>query len=163
MARLTAAPIEIVFDGRSYRATPLTLADYGEIDQAVLGARPDPLARAAAACQGQSEALQQALLSRTFDELLHGWPVTSHEVSLWMSSREGMAHILWLAVRAHQPEMSLANCRELLAANSTWLQAERALDRLNGLPPGKLPGRARRPKSFPAERAESPGEPCFAN
>jgi hypothetical protein len=138
------------------------LADYGEIDQAILAGRPNPVERAIALCEGLSEPLQRALLATAFDELVHGWPVTAHEVALWMSSREGMAHTLWLAVRANQPSLSLADCRQLLLAEPQWRQALRALDKINGLPLGKHSGRARRPKRAADQRAASRGAKCFA-
>lgn len=163
---MTAAPVEVVIAGERLRATPLTLADYGEIDEAILAARPDPMQRALALCAGLSEPLQRAILSTAFDELVHGWPITAHEVALWMSSREGMAHTLWLAIRTHQPERTLANCRELLLAEPQWRQALRVLDKINGLPlgdpVGKSSGRARRPKGQKVQRAASIGAKCFA-
>jgi hypothetical protein len=162
LAILTAAPIEIVIGRESLRATPLTLADYGELDEALLAARPDPMERALMLC----ESLQRALLSTAFDELCHGWPVTAHEMSLWMSSRAGLAHVLWLAVRTHQPHLTLQDCRELLLGEPQWRQALRALDKINGLPQdkplGKPSGRARRPKTAAATRAASRGAKCFA-
>jgi hypothetical protein len=166
LAIMTAASVEIVIGRERLLATPLTLADYGEIDQAVLAGRPDPMQRALALCAGLSESLQRALLATAFDELIHGWPVTAHEVALWMSSREGIAHTLWLAIRSHQPQLTLADCRELLLGEAQWRQAIRALDKIHGLPLGKSQGkllrRARRPKPTTSKRAASPGAKCFA-
>lgn len=163
---MTAATVEIEIGGTRLRATPLTLADYGEIDQAVLAGRPDPMQRALALCAGLDESLQRAILATAFDELVHGWPVTAHEVALWMSSREGIAHTLWLAIRKYQPQFTLTDCRELLLTEPHWRQALLALDKLHGLPLGnslgKSSGRTRRPKSSPAKRAASRGENCFA-
>ncbi len=43
LCQLTASAHTIAIGGRTFRLTPLTLADYGEIENRILAGRPDPL------------------------------------------------------------------------------------------------------------------------
>ncbi|MBI2826705.1 MAG: hypothetical protein HYX69_18695 [Planctomycetia bacterium] len=111
---LAASPISIVLSGRSYLMTPLSLRDYGEIELAILD-RAKPDHR-----------------------------VSPEEMANWMSSSVGLAYVLWLVLRTHQPEMTLSGCRALLASETDWGRIERELDRASGLPVGNCRGQTRR-------------------
>ncbi len=152
LASLTAAPTLISVGDRELLITPLTVRDHGEIETIILAARPDPIPSVIARLANLEQSVQRYLLGMVFDEMVRGWPVTAHEVALWMSTREGTACVLWLSARKHQPQLALETCRELLLSENLE-RVQRRLDELNGLVLGNDLGRNSRPKRKPATRA----------
>jgi hypothetical protein len=114
LATMAAAPMAIELGGRTYLISPLTLCDYGEIELAIRAQRNDEK------------------------------DLSPEEMSRWMSAGDGLAYVLWLSLRRRQPDMSLDECRKLVARESDPLRLERALDHVGGLPVGNVGGQARR-------------------
>lgn len=116
---MTAASLTIEIAGETFRLTPLSLADYGEI-ALTLHNPCSVVNRELAAAETSVDAL-----------------------ATWMSTPAGMSHVLWLVARRGQPGLTLHRCREIVAAMQDLEELGRQLDLVNGLPVGNCQGQAR--------------------
>jgi len=145
--QLTAADHTIAVGGRTYRMSPLTLKDYGEIENRILAKRPDPLAAAIEKLQGLGRKQQEFLLGRAYDRAVSARYVTAEELDHWRRTREGFCYLFWLMLRKHQPEISLEEAGRLLEQLTEDAEAELAarMEDCNGLPEGNPSSRAQQP------------------
>ena len=107
LASMTAAPVILALGGRSYRMSPLTLRDYAEIEQLLREERDG-------ACDA----------------------ITALDMAQWMSGVEGTAYLLWFVLRKRQPQLTVDDCRSLVAAEPDLIRLGYELDRASGLPWG---------------------------
>jgi len=145
--QLTAADHTVAIAGRTLRLSPLTLADYGEIENRILARRPDPLALVREKFDGLSEEQQRFLLGRAYDRAAAAQLVTAEELRRWRDTPEGICYRFWLMVRKHQPEITLEEASELFrrAIDRHGAEIRRRMDQLNALPEGNCCGRTRQP------------------
>ena len=151
LSALSAAPLAVDFGGRTYRLSPLTVRDYGEIERAIRAARPDPCATLQARLADLDETQQRKLLARAYDDSIHDRPVSPDEMAQWMSDTDGIAYVLWLALRREQRDVTLADCRAFVDAEPD--RVARALDSASGLPAGNAHCQAGRTGRLTTRRA----------
>jgi len=154
--QLTAADHTVTIAGRTYRLSPLTLADYGEIENRILAKRPDPLAVVREKFDGLTESQQQFLLGRAYDRAAAAQLVTAEELRQWRDTPEGICYRFWLMVRKSKPEITLEEASELLrqAIDQHGPEIRRRMDEVNALPVGNSSGRTRQPAT------RTPSHPC---
>ena len=144
---LTAADHSVTIGGRTYRLKPLSLADYGEIENRILSKRPDPLAVAIENLGGLSEKQQEFLLGRAYDRAVSARHVTAEELRQWRETPEGICYRFWLMVRKSEPKMTLEEAsgavRQLLEEDGEELRGR--MEDCHGLPVGNRSSRARQP------------------
>ena len=110
-ARATAAPTEVTLGGRTYRLSPLTDGDVGELDNWV---RARTLRTAREAGRGLPESEAQFLMRQAF---------TFATTQTWFGALGGdcsidtLARFFWQLVKRHHPDASLEVVRQAIAAN----------------------------------------------
>ena len=112
--QLTAADHTVEIGGRTYRLGPLTLRDYGEIENRVVSQRPDPVAVALRSLEGLSPRQQEFLLGRAYDRAVSTRRATAAEVDQWKRTPEGFCYLFWLMVRKGHPKITLKRAAELV-------------------------------------------------
>ncbi len=156
LSQLTAAEQTVTAAGRTYRLAPLTLSDYGEIENRILARRPDPLAVALQALDGLDEKQQESLLGRAYDRAVSARLMTAAEFQKWRETPDGLCYRFWLMARKAQPGLTLEEAAEavgqLLDEDETLLR--RRIDDCSGPPVGNSPGRAQPPAT------QTPMPPC---
>jgi hypothetical protein len=110
-ARATAAPAEVMLGGRTYRLSPLTDGDVGELDNWV---RARTIRTAREAGRGLPEPEAQALMRQAFAfAATQTWfGVLGRDCSIDM-----LARLFWQLVKRHHPDASLDAVRQAIAAN----------------------------------------------
>jgi hypothetical protein len=136
--QITAAGHTVTIAGRTYRLGPLTLEDYGEIENRILAGRPDPLAVALDKLDRLDEQQQRTLLARAYDEAVKCPMVTIAELERWRETPQGFCYRFWLMIRKHQPEITLERAAELIEQLGAEARAEvgRRVKDCSGLPAG---------------------------
>jgi len=114
---LTAAPMTIDIGGRPLRIAPLTLADLGMLQAWVNAQLPDPVAIARRLAEGfppevQSEVLREAY--RDARESKRSAALGTLEADAILGTTDGLAEVLALGLRKHQPEMARGDVAKLL-------------------------------------------------
>lgn len=142
--RLTGADQTIEIGDRTYRLGPLTLKDYGEIENRILARRPDPIATAVEHLDGLSESQQQYLLGRAFDRAVSGRWVRASEIDEWKQTHDGFCYLFWLMVRKAHPEVTLGRAAELIQqlADGSQQELHRCMAEAAGMPEGNRSGQA---------------------
>ncbi len=111
---LTAAPTTLSIGGETYLVEPLSLADWGTIEKHLLDARPDALTLVKASLEGLSLDEKRTLLDAALSQSLRAKCVTVAELVDYTATREGLALLLWLALRRRRREMTLDDTHKLL-------------------------------------------------
>jgi hypothetical protein len=115
---MTAPLVPLTIAGNALLGSPLTLRDYGEIEQAMLAERAADLE------QSDIEATDEAEAS-----------ITSLALAEWMCG-PGLGYVLWLVIRKQHVAMTLDECRALVEADGSVVHVALELDRASGLPRG---------------------------
>lgn len=110
---LTAASHVVRLAGQTCRLGVLTLADYGEIENRIADARPDPMADAAGRLAGLSPDERRAELGRLYDRAAARRRVTLADLDRWWPTPEAVVYRLWLMLRKDQPRLTLEAAEEL--------------------------------------------------
>ena len=112
IASLTAAPVEFSIGGKTYRMSPLTLADAGELD-AWLRSRLVAIARQSlppdATPQERRETLDVAM--RAASEI--SWP--KDVGSVVAETPEVIVRLFWQGMRRHHPQLTFQDALSLFA------------------------------------------------
>ena len=156
LSQLTAAEHSVTVAGRTYRLAPLTLADYGEIENRLLARRPDPLAVAVEKLDGLDEKQQEFLLGRAYDRAVSTRLMTAGELEQWRKTPEGLCYRFWLMARKAQPQLTLEEAAEVVGQLLDEDEAtfRRRMDDCGAAPVGNCSGRARQPAT------QTPMPPC---
>lgn len=138
LSHLTAADHRIEIDGRTYRLSPLTLRDYGEIENRVIARRLDPVAVAVRNLEGLSPRQQEFLLGRAYDRAVAARQASAAEIDQWARTPDGLCTLFWMMVRKRQPRVTLARACELLEqlAGEARDELHRRMEACVGLPVG---------------------------
>jgi hypothetical protein len=140
---LTGADQTVEIEGRTYRLGPLTLKDYGEIENRIIARRPDPVALVLQSLHGLNPRQQEFLLGRAYDRAAAARQATIAELDLWKRTPEGVCYLFWLMVRKGHPEITFERAAELVEHLATAVREElpRRADDV-GLPRGNRSGQA---------------------
>lgn len=156
-ARATAAPSPTMIAGRTYLAGELTPRGFGDLQMFLKTMSPDPRKQAiewikevAALKEIATDALQLEIW-RTACEDAKSWPpsLLGEGAFLILNTTEGQAHVVWVALRDHNPGFTLDNARSIIELNQ--LRWEQFMGLFNGL----FPDRAGDPKSQTPEAQET--------
>ena len=133
--QLTAAGHLVTLAGRAYHLSPLTLSDYGQIENQILAARPDPrdgIRRLA----GLDPEEQRRELGQIYDAAAAASRVTLGDLDRWWQTPAGVHYRLWLMLRKHQPAIALQEAAALAERLSDEECAElvRRMEDCRGLP-----------------------------
>lgn len=124
LRRITAATHTVRVGPRGWRLAPLTLADYGEIENRILAGRPDPLAAARGRLAGRPEEERRKGLDQIFSQLRSMRRVTLGDLDRWWQTPDGLSYRLWLMLRKAQPGVTLDAASELLRQANAAERAE---------------------------------------
>lgn len=130
-AQATAAPAEIRLAGKTYRMSPLTDGDLGELERHL---QTRAFAVAKANLEGLSPEDRRTLLRVAYDTA-YRVTLNSPEASAFMRGLEGAAYLLWLGLRHNHPDLTPEAVRPLLTDERTVTEAMDRLDELNGTGP----------------------------
>jgi hypothetical protein len=121
--------------GHELRVTALSLTDWAEVEARLLASRRDPISVARESLESLPVTAHRTLLEAALSESCRSGRVTIDDLVNFASTTAGTTLIVWLALRAYQPELSEADVAELL---SHWTDADcgRLEPRLAGVPPG---------------------------
>ncbi len=138
-ATATAAPTQITIGSKKYRCSPLTIADFGELerwmrdvaleqlaDPAVQALPPDQRAGLQAHISDRAAQLQYSVLP--FDTS----PSAQLSRAIATSTR-GLAMQLWLGIRKHDEDVSVDTIEAGLVDEATIDSLMKEFDRLNAL------------------------------
>lgn len=99
----------------TYMLRPITLDDYGTIENILLEARKSPIQLAKESLSGLSADLQKALLADALKmEVTRKNYVSSTEIAEFIDSKPGVIYIIWLMLRREQPGMTRERVAELI-------------------------------------------------
>jgi len=142
--QLTAAHHAVEIGGRTYRLAPLTLRDYGEIENRVASRRPDPVAVVRRSLDGLSPAQQEFLLGRAYDKAVAARRATADEIDQWKRTPDGFCYLFWLMVRQEHPAMTLEQAAELVEqlAGEVREEVARCMQQCDQMPVGNPPSQA---------------------
>jgi hypothetical protein len=124
LSRLTAAACTFRAGGRTYRLAPLTLADYGEIENRIVASRPDPLRGVRARLAGRPADERREELGRALDQLCAMRRVTLGDLDRWWQTPDGLCYRFWLMLRKEQPGMTLEAAAAVLRRTDVAGRAE---------------------------------------
>jgi hypothetical protein len=136
LSQLTAAGHTVTCGGRTYHLSPLTLADYGEIENQIVAARADPRGGLRQRLAGMSAEEQEQELERVFDQAVAARRVTLGDLDQWWQTWAGLCYRFWLMIRKRQPSVELEEAAAILARLSLERRAElvRRMEACYGLP-----------------------------
>ena len=103
LARVTSAGVPIEFDGETVLLPPLSLQDYGVIEQHILSKRPNPLKAVKEVLEGLDVEVQKHLLELAYQDMKSGSTATAAELVRFTNSTDGISMVLWLGFRKTQP------------------------------------------------------------
>lgn len=114
-ADITAAPFEIHLDGKTYKATPLTGNDLGEIEEWAKARVMSVAYKALDDNPDLSESSRALIVDRALKHVgamsftQESKPGEPSELERILSTIKGQQLILWVACRTHQPELKAAD------------------------------------------------------
>ena len=95
---------------------PLTLRDFGTIEQHLLSKRPNVLKQVAEAAKDLPDSMAKALIDRAYDDMKAGNTVSSQEVAAYMDTFDGIAFTIWISLRKDDDTVTLDEVTESLHA-----------------------------------------------
>jgi len=125
---LTAAPWRETIDGVDYWMEPLTLGDWGIIEEHLARQRRNPLEVAKENLAGLAADEKRALLASALEQASGAGRVTADELMDYTATPEGLGLMFWLSIRKQNPQISEGWAAELLgildAESAARLRAE---------------------------------------
>lgn len=154
-AHLYAAPAQITLDGRIYRLSPLTIADYAEFERWMQAQyMQDVMENLRHLPPGKNAAEDRQAVLRDAYAKVTDLKIGSPKAAAYIMSLEGMAQLLWMMFRHRHPEVELEQVRHWMHDPSRLREFEELSSRLNG---GDQP--ANPPMATAAEKSTRPGRP----
>ncbi|HVU87351.1 MAG TPA: hypothetical protein VHD36_08515 [Pirellulales bacterium] len=144
LALLTAAPVPLRLAAGTFLMTPLTLRDYGEIEQVM---RAERAVQPTSAGEGDT-----ATATADGDALVAPPVISAAEMAAWMCGA-GLAYVLWQVLRKRHKELTLDDCRKFVAEEPDVAALAWQLDLASGLPPGNARRQARAGRRGPTSLA----------
>ena len=112
--RAAGSPTTVTLDGKTYMMEPLTLKDFGVIENEYLKRRPNPLKAVAAAKDVLSEDDYDKLLTQAYKDAVNVAKATPQEISEWLDTRDGVVFSIWLSLRKNHPELTKEQAEEAI-------------------------------------------------
>lgn len=107
IARPAGSGTTIELGGKTLILEPLTLKDYGLVENEYLKRKPNPIEVVAKAAEHLSQEMYDRLLDRAYKDATKVNKATPEEVADWIDSREGIIFTVWIMLRKSYPEMSM--------------------------------------------------------
>lgn len=104
--RAAGSPTTVTLDGKTYIMEPLTLKDFGVIENEYLKRRPNPLKAVAEAKGVLSPEDYDKLLTQAYRDAVNVAKASPQEISEWLDTREGVVFSIWLSLRKNHPELT---------------------------------------------------------
>ena len=139
LSQLTAAGHTVVLAGRTYHLNPLTLADYGEIENRILAGRPDPREDLRRRLAALDAAEQEQELARVYDQAAVAGRVTLGDLDQWWQTPAAFAFRFWLMIRGQHPQVELEEAAAIVEGLPGEKRNElvRRMEDCHGLPAGQ--------------------------
>ena len=118
LGRAGASPVVIRLGGKDYLMHPLTLRDFGTVEQHLLSQRPNILKEVAEASAGLPPEQAKMLLDRAYEDMKKGNTIPATEVAECVDTFEGMVFTVWLSLQKEQKDITLDEVMELLSSMS---------------------------------------------
>ncbi len=109
-----AAPWKQHVGGEEFWLEPLTLEDWATVEKRLVEHRPDPIELAKANLDGLDLATKRELLESALRRAVEHNRATVEELKQFIETPEGMALVLWLAIRKRHPQITEQRAYELL-------------------------------------------------
>jgi hypothetical protein len=109
-----AAPVPMTIGGKQYQARALRGKDYAQIEQHMLGLRPNPIkiVKDNWAALAEQPDLQQQMLQVAMAEACRVKSVSFKDAQEWMDSLEGTVYVTWLQVKQENGSVTLEEIRD---------------------------------------------------
>jgi len=112
--RATAAPQLMELGGETYEIHPLTMQDFGMLENAYLERKPNPL-KAVVELKGQlPDDDYKELLERAYKDATKANKATPDEIQEWLETREGITMSMWLSIRKGRKDFTMDDCELLI-------------------------------------------------
>jgi hypothetical protein len=135
--------VPVAAAGKSWQISPLDLADYAEMERALIRRWRLSLDVASQINIGDDEQRKREIAAAAFEEECRGARATALELTVWLQTRAGKAFEFWLRLRKKHPDMTLRRADKLLTAGPAGFRKFAAATLLTGENPlGNAPGRA---------------------
>lgn len=102
----------------TYMLSPLTLEDFGLIENEMLAKRPNPMQRVMEVYEKLPEALRDKFLERAYQDAKRTNKIPAAEVAAYVDSIEGMMLSMWLSIKKCHPEITREKMNEIMRSLS---------------------------------------------
>lgn len=123
--RAAAAPTSVELNGKTYLMEPLTLRDFGTIENEYLKGKPNPLQMVAEAKGILPEEDYEKLLTQAYKDATAVNKAHPQEIAEWLDTREGVIFSCWLSLKKGYPELTKED-----AENAINQLGEKEMERL---------------------------------
>lgn len=103
LGKAVGSGVPIVFNGEHLILEPMTLRDYGLIEQHIIQKRVNPVEKVRPMLDGLSDEAQKHLLSLAYADLKGSTTATLEESTAFIDSIEGVAFTLWILLNKSMP------------------------------------------------------------
>jgi hypothetical protein len=104
--RAAGSPTTVKLEGKTYIMEPLTLRDFGIIENEYLKRRPNPLKAVAEVKDILAEEDYEKLLTQAYRDATNVSKASPQEISEWLDTRDGVVFSIWLSLRKNHPELT---------------------------------------------------------
>lgn len=103
LARVAAGSVPVFFDGQTLLLDPMTLHDFGTIEQHLLSKRTNPVEAVKPLLDGLNIEVQKHLLDLAYADLRQNTTIAFDELSRFLMSVDGVSMSLWLGFNRSYP------------------------------------------------------------
>jgi hypothetical protein len=161
LGSLAGSAVSITLRNVTYVLSKLNAKHHGEIEQHIASMRVDPLDLAIRKIQAHDLKGEQAefLLGKAWDEAARVSKVTPREISEFLGGLPGVSYVFWMAVREHQPSLTLEHITDLvMSLSEEEIQtAQLKLDQASGHDPNVDGRKSSSTTPLPAEPMTTTG------
>jgi hypothetical protein len=115
LGRTSGAGKTITIGGKDFFLEPLTLRDFGVVEQHLLSKRPNPLKIVGEAAKDMPPEIAEQMFKAAYEDAKKGANVTTAEVTHFLDSFDGMSYTMYLMLRKKQPDLTQDDVYELLS------------------------------------------------
>lgn len=115
LGRAVGAGVTLKFGEREIILEPLTLRDFGLIEQHLLSQRRSPLDLVKDVVRDLPPELAKSLLEQAYEDAKKGNTISPQEIAEWIDTFDGMAYSLWLSLEKRYPgEYQLTDVHDVM-------------------------------------------------